>query len=285
MSINLQAYLATAAAQQTPLWIDGWAYGEKLLRKGAAPWDDVAALVSFFNQLQGLLKSDVLTIDLADFYEHWLATHPALLTAMAGKSRLGYALRTLLADAAARQHLKEIVGAICGVHKNVPVLLSFPSPRQWLASAHCQAKQIEQFQVSWDDAESGAMYLADFLREFSGCGLSGIVLREEEGEAPLNDSEMARYQPLINVAKHYGWSVVVDGCQDSYAPGENTGVAVCLASSNAEAQGRKLPATFWAGDGAVDVTRTGSQFWCVSIPVDAVPEKVLDGLATLREQS
>ncbi len=285
MSTKLQNHLSAVAAQQTPLWIDGWNYGEKLLRKGTAPWDDVAALVSFFNQLQGLLKSDVLSVELADFYDHWLASHPDLLVAMGAKSRLGYALRTLLADPAARQHLKEIVSALCEVHKNTPVLISLPSPRDWLGRAHCQARQVQNVEVSWDDAESGAMYLADFLREFASCGLSGIVLREEQGKAPASDSETARYQPLINVAKHYGWSVVLDGCADDYLPASETGVTVCLASANEDAQGRKLAPSFWEDNGSADIALAESQFWCVSIPVDAVPEMVLDRLAALREKS
>ena len=285
MSINLQEYLGALAAQRTPLWINGWIYGEKLLCKGAVPWSDVAAFVSFFNQLQGLLKSDVLTIDLADFYKHWLASHPALLDAMGAKSRLGYALRTLLADPEARRYLKEIIGAICEVHKDTPVLVSFPSPRYWVGRAHCQAKQIAEVEVSWQDAESGAMYLADFLREFSSCSLSGIALLEEESEAPKSDEEIAHYRPLLNVAKHYGWSVVLDGCADSYMPSPEVGVSLCLSLSNKKAQGRKLSSSFWDDGCASGNGIAADQFWHVDIPADAVPEKVLDALATLREKS
>lgn len=285
MSINLQAHLSTVAQQQTPLWIDGWDYGEKLLRKGSSPWGDVAALVSFFNQLQSLIKSDVLTIDLGSFYDYWLQEHPALLGAMGAKNRLGYALRTLLADAEARRHLKEIVSAICQVHKTTPVLLSFPSPRRWLGTAHGKAKQLQNVEVSWQDAESGAMYLADFLREFSGCGLSGIVIREVSGEAPGCDKETASYQPMINVARHYEWSVVLDGCADDYAPAPEVGVTLCLGLSNDKAQGRKLAPSFWSGSDSPDITLADNQFWRVDIPADAVPERVLDALATLREKS
>ncbi len=285
MSNNLQAHLAAVAAEQTPLWINGWRYGEKLLRKGNSPWGEVAPLVSFFNQLQSLLKSDVLTIDLESFYENWLKSHPSLLSEMGAKNRLGYALRTLLADQQARSHLKEIVSAICEVHKNTPVLISFPSPRRWLGTAHCDAKQVQQVEVSWQEAESGAMYLADFFREFSSCGLSGIVLREENGEAPCSNEEVAHYQPLINVAKHYGWSVVLDGCADDFQPSPEVGVTLCLGSANENVQGRKLAPSYWTGSCSADKDLADNQFWFVDIPADAVPEQVLDVLATLREKS
>ena len=276
MSIVLTQYLETLATERTPLWIDGWDYGQAVLaRGGQPPWADVGEFVAWHRQLQSLVSSDVVVIELASFYHCWLAQSPALKDAMAAKKRLGYALRTLLADPASRAYLREIVEALGSLYSDRPVLLALPSPRQWMAIAYCQAHGVNEVEVSWDDAESAAMYAADYLRNFAGCPIAGLLLRDIAG--PANDEETARYQPVLNVAEHYRWQVVLDGCSGQYRPGPAQGVTYCLADSPGEQRCPKTALDTWSGPAEFKPA-----FWYLQIPPTAVPESVLESLQAVR---
>lgn len=283
MPLDIRSHLTQLATDRTPLWIDGWQYGQRLLNRGeAAPWHDAGAFVSFFGRLQGLLRSDVLVIEVAAFYRKWLQDNPGLLAAMGEKRRLGYALRTLLADQHARAPLHEIVKAVCDTNPGLPLVLALPSPRQWMGEAYCRAKGLDSVEVSWDDAESGAMYVADFLRVFADCDVSGLLLRDAPGAGPADASDVARYQPVINVARHYRWQVVLDGCADGCAADPGSGVSLCLGSPDSDSPIAKFPAADW--DRAGSAKLAGKLCAYVEIPPEAVPEQVLESLGRLRDE-
>lgn len=279
MSVVLTQYLDKLAAEQTPLWIDAWDYGGAVLaRGGEPPWLDVGELVAWHRQLQSLVSSDIVVIELASFYRSWLQYAPALRDAMAAKKRLGYALRTLLADPGSRAHLGEIVEALAGLYSDRPVLLALPSPKQWMAIAYCQAHAIDDVEVSWDDAESASMYVADYLRNFAACGIAGLLLRDTDG--PASDADTARYQPVLNVAEHYRWQVVLDGASAHYRPGPAQGVAFCLADSPGEHSCPKVSLDKWQGS-----AEQKPAFWYLNIPATAVPELVLERLQAVRSDT
>lgn len=284
MTVALDQHLRQAGRDHCPLWVDAWAYGRHVLRRdAAAPWDDVGALVAHHRQLQGLVKSDVQNIDVGDFYQAWISNHPALLAAMGEKRRLGYALRTLLADGASRAQLKEIVAAICECYGQQPVVLALPSPRAWIGRAHCQARGLEQVEVTWEDAESAAMYMADFVRTFSDCSLSGLLLLDEAPDGPACAEDLLRYQPLFNVAQHYRWQVAVVGCSEGYQPEPGKEVSQVILERVHSGAGATPGRDFWqTGDPG---TRATPAFWYVEVPATAVPETVLDRLDTLRQCS
>ena len=281
MPIDLKNHLQKLASQCTPLWIDAWAYGQQLLNKGSPPpWDDVGAFVSYHRQLQGLVQSDILVVEVENFYENWLQSNTALLAKMGEKRRLGYALRVMLADSAARDQLHEITKAVCNSNSDVPVVLALPSPKRWMANAHCQARKIDDARVSWDDAESASMYVADFLRCFSDCELSAVLLRDAANTGPVCAGDVTRYQPVINVAQHYGWQIVLDGCADNFLASPESGVAVCLSQLSTKESGLKLSDDCW--DGASLPSFNDERFWYVTIPQNAVPEQVLELLGKMR---
>jgi len=87
---------------EAKLWVESTAYAARLLADDQVPWLDVAGVVGWQRKAQGLLRSDVVTLPVAPVCAAWLAAHPALAKAMAAKSRVGFALKTLLADAANR---------------------------------------------------------------------------------------------------------------------------------------------------------------------------------------
>tara|TARA_R110001599_G_scaffold353883_2_gene602276 strand:- start:26 stop:868 length:843 start_codon:yes stop_codon:yes gene_type:complete len=279
MSVVLTEYLEKLGTEHTPLWIDAWDYGKAVLaRGGEPPWGDVGALVAYHRQLQGLVNSDILVIELDSFYQSWLQRSPALAEAMAAKKRLGYALRTLLADTASRAHLREIVDALAGLYPDRPLLLAVPSPKYWMSIAYCQAHGVNEAEVSWDDAESASMYVADYLRNFAACEVAGLLLRDIDG--PSTDEEVARYQPVLNVAEHYRWQVVLDGCSADYQPGSAQGVSFCLANCAGDNSCPKISLDEWPGK-----TEDKPAFVYLNIPAAAVPEFVLDWLQAARNDS
>lgn len=280
MSLDLKTHLAEVAVSKIPLWVDGWHYGRELLNKGnAAPWGDVGAFVSFFTKLQSLVESDVLVVEVGDFYQNWHQDNPALIAAMAEKGRLGYAMRTLLADQGARDQLHEVVKAVCDTNAGTPVLLAMPSPKRWMGEAHCQARGLDSVEVSWEDAESASMYVANFLRCFAGCDLSGVLLRDTAGEGPSSSSDIARYQPVLNVAEHYHWSVSLDGCS---AAVPDSGVSLCFGQPGGDKPVAKLTRADWGKGDSQSIAE--NQCWYVEIPSDAVPEQVLEVLGKLKEK-
>jgi len=284
MGTRLATHLREAAARQVPLWVDAWAYGTRVLRKGkAAPWEDLGELVAFHRQLQGLVRSDIVTINAADFYRHWLDSHPALLTAMAEKRRLGYALRTLLADDAARKQMREVVGALYDCYPEQPVALALPSPRAWMATAHGRAHALDDIPVSWDDAESAAMYMADFLRNFSDCGLSGLLLVDAPADGPACDADLERYRPVINVVEHYRWQLALLGTASGFCPATENTAIYTIDELSTKPAGATLDQRFWSTGELPGETRP--LFWYAEVPEDAVPELVLERLETLRKKA
>jgi hypothetical protein len=276
MSVVLTEYLAKLATEHTPLWVDAWDYGKALLAKGGEPpWLDVGELVAYHRQLQSLVSSDIVVIELESFYHSWLQQSPGLQEAMAAKKRLGYALKTLLADTGAREHLHEIVEALAGLYPAQPVLLALPSPKRWMAIAYGQAHALDGVEVSWDDAESASMYVADYLRSFANCDIAGLLLRDSDG--PASDEEVARYQPVLNVAEHYRWQVVLDVCSQGYQPGPEQGISFCLGDGNGKSTCPKTSL-----DELRSVSAVKPAFLYLTIPENAVPESVLDWLEAAR---
>src|SRR5262249_9164480 len=145
-----------------------------LLANGNAPWLDTAAFVAWQRKSMGLLKPDVATLPLAPAIDAWLAANPALRAAMAAKSRIVFALKTLLADEPLRAHLVELARGL-GAAVNQPLALVMPSPRAWIASAYRQAHGSDA-EVSEDDVDSASVYIADFLRVFGDVRVDGLLL-------------------------------------------------------------------------------------------------------------
>ena len=205
---------------------------------GPVPWDSPGEVTAFFGKAQGMFRSDALLVDLGDLLA-WRVGHDGLLrTAMAARSRPGYALRTLLGDEQARAVAAEAVTAVAASAGAVPVVLSVPSPARWLAVAAAQAgagagtgADTGAGPPDPDRAETAAMYTADFLRAFAGLGVDGLLL----GEGPASAGELIHpeaYRPVLNVADHYGWPVLISaGSVPAWPFGEVTGVAAWLGSA------------------------------------------------------
>lgn len=264
-----------------PLWLDYSDYAAGLLAQGNAPWLDAAAAVAWLRKAQGLLKSDVLSLPLGAVAAAWLATHPALREAMAAKQRAVFPIRTMLADEALRAHLLELARGLRACFADLPLALVCPSPRRWVAEAFRQAHGADaEVEVGDDEADSAAMYLADFLRSFGDAGIDVLLLQESSDSEPETAEQVALYQPVINIGAHYRWEFGLALPAGRYQ-GDAAGLNVLIApASLAAAAGRLVPAGFWNGDAAPECPANGFRY--AEIPADAQPESVLQRLAGLR---
>ncbi len=276
---GLAAVFEAAAAPL--LWLDDAAYTERLLAGGRTPWLDSAEYVAFRRKAQGLLRAELRAVPLAGFLRAWVAAHPALVGAMSAKSRAVYPARVLLADEGLRAHLVETLSGLRAAFAGTPLVLGLPSPRAMVTMAWQMAFGADaRVEVGEDEADSCAVYLAEFLRSFEGCQVDALLLDEPAGAGTVTADTLAWYQPVLNVARHYRWDVGLRLPDDVVFEGEATDLQFVIA---AHAVGgavhlRCLSDTFWSGAAPVE---TGPHHFA-TVPVDAVPETVLARLAALR---
>ncbi len=294
MADLLTALDAPPSGRSRATWFDSLAYCRaKLMSYGPVPWDSPGEVAAFFGKAQGMFRSDALLVDLGDLMA-WRVGHDDLLrTAMAARSRPGYALRTLLGDEQARAVAAEAVTAVAASAGAVPVVLSAPSPARWLAVAAAQAGAGAGTGAGTgagppdpDRAETAAMYAADFLRTFAGLGVDGLLL----DEGPASAGELIHpeaYRPVLNVADHYGWPVLISaGSAPAWPFGEVTGIAAWLGSdpktpkNPGQAAGRwgiVASTEFWHGTdppAAADLV-------LAAVPADADPDTVMQRVRAL----
>lgn len=265
------------------LWLDDAAYADKLLAGGKTPWTDGAEYVAFRRKAYGLLRPDFVVVPIGRISAAWVASHPALKEAMAGKKRAVAPARTLLADEELRAYLVEMLKGLRAAFAGAPLVLSIPSPRAWVIEAWKLAFGPDaEVEVGGDEADSCSVYVAEFLRTFGESGVDGLLLREHEGAEPASAEEIAWYQPVINIAGHYRWDLGLRLPSAAGFSGDVAGVQFVIAPKalGGAANGLTLSDAFWAGEAAPPAPAGGFRF--AMVPTDAVPEKVLERLATLR---
>ena len=280
----MTSLMNTMHAATTPLlWLDDAAYAERLLAGGHTPWLDGAEYVAFRRKAQGLLRADLTAVPVAGFIRAWCAAHPALVEAMSAKTRAVFPARTLLADECLRTHLVEILSGLRAAFSNTPLVLGLPSPRAMVLEAWRLAFGADaDIEVGADEADSCAVYVAEFLRSFGACGVDGLLLEESTGAEPAGAEELDWYQPVLNVATHYRWDVGLRLPDGAGFIGDATAVHFVIAPREISGalQVATLPDTFWTG--AMPDPAGGHKAYFATVPTDAVPEQVLARLAALR---
>lgn len=272
-----------AAGDKPLLWLDDTAYSDKLLASGKTPWHDGAEYVAFRRKAQGLLRPDFTVVPVGRIAAAWVASHPALKEAMAGKKRAVAPARTLLADEEMRAHLIEMLKGLRAAFSGALLVLAIPSPRAWVSEAWQLAFGADaEVEVGGDEADSCSVYVAEFVRSFGESGVDGLLLEEREGGEPASAEELAWYQPVMNIAGHYRWDLGVRLPTAAAFAGDATGLQFVIAPKPVAgaANGLDLGTAFWSGEAAAAAPAGGFRF--AEVPVDAVPEKVLERLATLR---
>jgi hypothetical protein len=299
MNSHFQALFQFSSGKEPKIWLDFIDYAKRLFAEGKQDlWQNPALLISVYSQAQGLLRSDVFHFPLNQIYAFWLDAHSTEMEKWRGK-RPTFVLKKMLALEEPRNILLEVLSGLTELNRDAkPFVLSLGSPRQWLQWISRMVRPGEDPSISGDDVDSAAMYIADFLRNFSTAGISAIVL--EETENPLLDmAEMVElYQPILNLAGHYQWSVgfsflgevpkctVFNDKVDFMLFGESDISSLLPYWQEEAAIGGGLNQAFWThkGDGDRSVLPVQGLLFG-TIPEDADPEFVLERLKELRQST
>ena len=263
------------------IWFDAVSYGRaKLLGGAGVPWTSPAELSSFFAKIGAMFRSDAVLVDLADLFAQRTAADQQLRAAMAARSRPGYALRTLLRDEQARSIAAEAVRVLAATSGPVPLVLTVPAPGRWLVAAAQQAGS-DPGPPDAAQAETAAIYSADFLRLFADTGVDGLLL--DEGRVPAGELiHPEAYRPVLNVADYYEWPVLIQtDAATAWPHGPVSGVALWLGSAAprqpAGRWGVVADADFWEGAHP----SAEADLVLAAVPAEADPEAVMKRVRAL----
>ncbi|WP_336631169.1 MULTISPECIES: hypothetical protein [unclassified Microbacterium] len=247
--------LAATGRAAPRLLLDAREYAQRVLLQGAdVPWEPTAH-ARLLAQVGALLRPDLSLLDLGAYVETELRARRPLSDRMSGARNPTAALRALLADDDLAHDAVALVRVVTATSP-VPVAVQIASPWAWLAAVAGEARDPE---FDADDAENASVYLADWIRRFSGSSVDTLIL---DGRAAPPDETLAAYGPLRGLTDHYRWALALRG-RDTL---ELTG-----------ARGAVLGEGFWLGEG-VDSPRTGDLV-IGRIDPAADPETVLDARA------
>lgn len=266
------------------LWLDFYDYAGPLLAAGVIPWFDDAAFAAFHTKAQSLLRGDVVGLPLGRLAEALLAAQPALAVAMRAKSRPAYPLRRLLEDEALRRAAQALLMPLRAAAAERPLALVLPSPRHWLALAYGLAHGAPlaaEAAADGDEIDGAAVYVADFLRGFADAAVDLVLLCETAADGPADAAALAWYDPVFKTARHYRWEIGLLDPVGRLAPADGAALDFLIAPEPGAgaAGGCLLPAAFWQAGGPVPA---GGRFSYGVVPAGAVPETVLERIASLR---
>lgn len=239
------------------VWVDGMSYAAARIGSGAVPWANPAELGDFVGRMTGLLPSDVVWLPVGDMVAAHGDLPPAAAPARAVRAQLGAnGLRERVVA------ITKVVDASAGQR---PLVAVVPGPAHWLHAAggseHTSA-----------DVDRVTMFLADFVRCLGEAGVSALLLdlRTASGrDAPEPTTpDAASLKPLLNVAGHFRWPLLVRDGRSVWHVGPDgvtqVGTEVPYPSSS--------EALVAADPGSVAL---------VTVPTDADPDHVQSVLGTL----
>lgn len=276
---------------QIRLWLKSADYAKHLLLGEAGdPWVSAAHYLAYFSQAHALVKPDVAVLEVGDLYDSWAATHADWSESVNKRRRPATALRKLIEPEAPRQVLAEVVEAVLShLRGQTPLVLALPSPRRWIRHAN-QLTLSDELELTGDDVEDGAMYIADLLRSVSTYAISGVLLEEPGAAADFNAEDLSHYQSIVNVVHHYRWGLalrlpdstaVAAGDLTSFDAVISNSAALTTAGSGLDAAvGCDVSAAFAAGEPCPALA--SGQFYFAEVPAGLRPESVLERLSALR---
>ena len=287
MSVGFADKLPDASgAGSIRLWLKSSAYTKRvLLGAGSDPWVSGAHYLAYFSQAQGLLRPDVAVLEIGELYDAWNAAHGDLAGAMGNRRKPVTALRKLLEPEEPRKVLAEVVEAVLAhLRGQTPLVLSVPSPRYWMNHAN-RLTGRNDIEVTGDDVEDATMYMADLIRTVSAHPVSGLLLEEGSDDADFSVDDLTRYQSILNVVRHYRWSVALRLPGGATPSAEvmsefDAVISPSLEQAGAAALGRDISPSF-ARDGA-NASLSGRQFYFAEIDPGLRPESVLEAVTRLR---
>lgn len=250
------------AAQVPPLWIDGYAFGARVLRGGEEPWKTPDELGFFLRDLAQLLSLPLVEVPVTPGILAWAELQGVALASLDGRG-----MERLLADAAFREHLKRGLDTAAGALGSRPIALSLPGP------GALAALFMEEGEVDEDVLDDLSLSLADLLRALYRPAFSAVRFYESDPRA------LEFFDPLTNVARHYdAASILVLGGDAS--PDEASGFDLVYGEEGGD--GAVLGAAIWRGALTAPLTDNTS---FVEVPADMVPEAVLARLRELGDRA
>lgn len=268
MSTDLVALITTPpSGRSRSVLLDGDDYAQAVLLQGRdVPTAEPMAFANHVRQVQDLLEPDAALLSLGPLYAARVATDTGLRTAMGSKSRTGFALRSLLADAALTARAIELVTLVTRTQHR-PVVLQVPSPRMWLTTTHHFSGDANTDGLDSDDAENASMYVADWLRNFASLPLAAVLLDDRPTQTAPTPTvvPLQVYSPVANTTTHYRWTLAMR---------HTTRVEL----HGSDLTGGVVPTEYWLDDG---VALPEGDFLLGEIPPTAVPEGVLKRVATI----
>jgi hypothetical protein len=275
---RLRELLDAVPAGRRIAWIDYRAYATQISGRSLDPAGGVPDFIMGTRDAQQLLQSDVLTVPLVDLYRSLLGS-----AAEPDGARAVKRLRALLAAEEPRSVAIAILDGLQRLYPlGPPLVVISPSPARWLTLLGAAG-------VDDDLADAAAVYLADALRALAQTSVSAIVL-DEGPEPPLVDP-VSIFQPVWNVAQHYGWAMGIASANGEVSDLLRQPVDFVLRPDSTLADiapfwrdgllvGGGLDAGFWNGTEPLPADLPAAAFGYGVIPEDAVPELVL---ARIRE--
>jgi hypothetical protein len=289
---TLAALVHRAGQGSRVVWLDQIAYAARLFSAGKDVWSDAGGYIAVARQSQGLLRSDVLEWRLGDAQRAAVAADPALARSWQGR-RPSIALRQIMADASLIERSTAVLKALDSLFPNVPRVLvveGLESQLVWLSSLTTEGGLTT---VEADDVDEGSVYLADAIRKLSTVGLSGLVLDVRGPGNLLIDDVAELHRPVLNVARHYGWSLgfLVDSQRLPDATGTSADLDLVLCPEGKPSEvgspgsvpvGGGLTPAFWRDE---HPPAPGPGLLFGTVAADATPERVLARLKSLRATS
>lgn len=258
------------------LWIEFEQYARHVFAHAGADWYvDAARYAGTLIQAQSVIPTRCLSVDILAPCVANLAPGP----------RSADTVIDALNDATASAFIAGVLDAL--LHRfagQLDVVLKVRAPWDLLSGGEHTTT------LEFDCLDDVATATATVLRKFSDKPIAALLL-ERAGGGALSDDEVDAYEPLIGIARHYGWHTALSfaAVSDGIAILDQLDVDVVLFPNTARDHvpskspgpgiGGGLDRTFWTAPPSPS-DRAGRLLYGV-IPADAQPERVLAVLAGL----
>lgn len=293
MSIGSKELFFSQSNSNGTIFLDFFDYANVLFNNGKEDiYLNPETFISVYSQAERLLSPDILDIYASPFYRSFLDQESEMIESWKGR-RTSLALKKTFGLDKPKTVLSEIINAMKSLYPNHPLVLTIDSPQKWLQQTHKLVNPEQEENLSLDELERGAMYIAEFLRSFSTLGVNGVVLREFDESTLAHEEVLSSYQPIINVINHYKWPLGIlfeKGIIQSSDISNKVDFYLFQSTDFSEVStfweenllvGGGLNTDFWMGNQKVDRNlRKGLYFG--KIPPKAEPETVLTQLKALR---
>ncbi len=240
-------------------WIDGFAFGTRVLRGDENPWTRPDELGLFHRELASLLDLDVIEINVA-------AAIDALADGEAGDNR------KITAEAFLRRRdfvdlLSRGIAAVSGAVGGRPVALYLPGPGVVARRFHAESE------IDDDLLDDLSMELTQLLRSVYAECIKFLRVSE------VDEAALSTLGPLTNTAAHYQCATLLL-LRNSAAEATKVGgfdLVFRDGDISFAGEGIVVPQTWWRG---AEAPPKGNIF-LTELPAELVPEEALSRLSEL----